>query len=771
MKILNRWAIRAAVWAAFFITCVPTFAQYVPNYAVPIGKGAGQTGYRSVGPCAVGSVIAGSGASADPYCLTGAINVQSALSNWWFGQSGNLTGTGVNNTGTGKNALNANTTGTAVSAFGAGAAQKNTTGVSNSTFGYAAAFENVSGSYNNSFGVNANASNVSGGYNNAFGVEAFYHSTASFNAGFGNAVGFNNGTGTRLAYFGAGVGYGDPADTIRSTADYASGFGADALNHNQSASYATALGYGSQFTNVSSPSNTTCGAESAYNLASGTGGNTACGRGSMYTATTAFQNALFGMNSGYAMLGASNNSGTGYSVLSGCTSCTGIVAEGYYAAQTLTTATNSTILGQQVGSTTYASGTNVILIGTDARTDTPLAATSDYMNLSNVIYATGITGTVGAPAGKVGVKMTPVNDFDVSGTIGATGQLISTVATGTAPLAVSSTTQVSNFNASLLGGKTFADPGPIGSGTPAVGNFTTLSAAATTITSASSGALSVGRLGATTAAFQVDASAATSVTGIKVTAAATGGGAGIAAQGDTNTNLRIDASGSGTITMGGTSTGAITLTRATTMSGALTYGGVTLSNAVTGTGNMVLSASPTLSGTVGGALTFSGALTLSSALTYGGVTLSNAVTGTGNMVLSAAPTFTGTASFATISASASVSAGTFLDAAAGSGYKLSGNTAFYGDATYTYMKDGAGASNALQLGNTGDPTNYYVNTTHNFQTRAGGAMAQLTTSGFNSVAGYSANGAAGVSTTCTVTAGNSYVFTFGLLTTKGANCT
>lgn len=91
-----------------------------------------------------------------------------------------------------------------------------------------------------------------------------------------------------------------------------------------------------------------------------------------------------------------------------------------------------------------------------------------------------------------------------------------------------------------------------------------------------------------------------------------------------------------------------------TLSTALTYGGVTLSNAVTGTGNMVLSASPTLSGTVGGALTFSGALTLSSALTYGGVTLSNAVTGTGNMVLSAGPTFTGTIAAVNISATGTI---------------------------------------------------------------------------------------------------------------------
>ncbi|HEY4942153.1 MAG TPA: hypothetical protein VII56_12065 [Rhizomicrobium sp.] len=60
----------------------------------------------------------------------------------------------------------------------------------------------------------------------------------------------------------------------------------------------------------------------------------------------------------------------------------------------------------------------------------------------------------------------------------------------------------------------------------------------------------------------------------------------------------------------------------------------------TGSGNLVFSASPTLSGTVGGAVTFSDPLTLSSAvtldgaITYGGVTLSNAVTGTGNLVAS-----------------------------------------------------------------------------------------------------------------------------------------
>lgn len=102
--------------------------------------------------------------------------------------------------------------------------------------------------------------------------------------------------------------------------------------------------------------------------------------------------------------------------------------------------------------------------------------------------------------------------------------------------------------------------------------------------------------------FQVDASASSVATGIKVTGAAAAAGAAVSVLSTgTNENLTIDAKGSGTITLGGTSTGGIVLSRA------LTYGGVTLSNAVTGTGNMVLSASPTITGTLtAAAANFSG---------------------------------------------------------------------------------------------------------------------------------------------------------------------
>jgi len=61
-------------------------------------------------------------------------------------------------------------------------------------------------------------------------------------------------------------------------------------------------------------------------------------------------------------------------------------------------------------------------------------------------------------------------------------------------------------------------------------------------------------------------------------------------------------------------TGTFGASGASTLGGALTYGGVTLSNAVTGTGNMVLSASPTLTGTLTGAQSsWSGGLTFTGA--------------------------------------------------------------------------------------------------------------------------------------------------------------
>lgn len=126
-----------------------------------------------------------------------------------------------------------------------------------------------------------------------------------------------------------------------------------------------------------------------------------------------------------------------------------------------------------------------------------------------------------------------------------------------------------------------------------------LSTIAQTITSASANALTVGRQGTTDPAFNVDASTALSVTGVRVKSAAAGGGAAVSVlSSGTNEALTVDAKGSGAIGIGSVSTGAVTITPATTLSNALTYGGVTLSNSVTGTGSMVLATAPALSSPV-----------------------------------------------------------------------------------------------------------------------------------------------------------------------------
>ncbi len=78
------------------------------------------------------------------------------------------------------------------------------------------------------------------------------------------------------------------------------------------------------------------------------------------------------------------------------------------------------------------------------------------------------------------------------GSLAATGsfsstQLTSTVPTGTPPLVVASTTNVPNLNASSLNGATFAAPGAIGGTTPSSGAFTTVSASGQITSTVSTG--------------------------------------------------------------------------------------------------------------------------------------------------------------------------------------------------------------------------------------------------------------------------------------------
>lgn len=58
--------------AALCLVATPAIAQWqVPDHSVPVGRGSGISGFKSVGPCLAGVPIVGSGVSADPVCSTG----------------------------------------------------------------------------------------------------------------------------------------------------------------------------------------------------------------------------------------------------------------------------------------------------------------------------------------------------------------------------------------------------------------------------------------------------------------------------------------------------------------------------------------------------------------------------------------------------------------------------------------------------------------------------------------------------------------------------
>ncbi len=114
-------------------------------------------------------------------------------------------------------------------------------------------------------------------------------------------------------------------------------------------------------------------------------------------------------------------------------------------------------------------------IGFDAEDQNGAVETVGYM--SNVSVGAGKYAFLGNSSAQSlfnGPVTTAAGEFTTF--LNATGQITSTLATGTAPFVVASTTNVPNLNASSLNGATFASPGPIGSATPSSGAFTTVTA-------------------------------------------------------------------------------------------------------------------------------------------------------------------------------------------------------------------------------------------------------------------------------------------------------
>lgn len=138
------------------------------------------------------------------------------------------------------------------------------------------------------------------------------------------------------------------------------------------------------------------------------------------------------------------------------------------------------------------------------------------------------------------------------------------------------------------------------------------------ITSSSITALSVGQNGATNPAFNVDASTASSATGINVKSAAAGSGVELKTiSSGTNESMGIDAKGTGAVVIGGVSTGlmylgkgsgkviitqstltALGTTQNSTPTAAQLLGGILTQTGATGAGTVTLPTGTLLSGAV-----------------------------------------------------------------------------------------------------------------------------------------------------------------------------
>ena len=263
-----------------------------------------------------------------------------------------------------------------------------------------------------------------------------------------------------------------------------------------------------------------------------------------------------------------NSSITGTLSVTGASTLTGAVS----LASSLSVTGASTLTGDVVANHNLTVNNNFIGNG--------------YTYFNNVVTITS-AGASALTVGRQGAT-SPALKIDASVASSVTGMEIvsAAAAAGVNLRAISSGTNENlTFNAKGSGTIVLGD---VSTGaitlTRAASCSSTLACSSTvTVTSADASALAVGRLGATTPALKVDASAATAVTGMEIVSAAAAGGVNLRAiSSGAAENLTINAKGTGTITLGDVSTGAITLTRATSCSSTLAVTSTsTLTGAVT----------------------------------------------------------------------------------------------------------------------------------------------------------------------------------------------
>lgn len=324
--------------------------------------------------------------SGQTYQLNGVnmVSAQTSLFNYYFGNSGNITGTGQYNTAIGNNALVAVTNGTANMAIGLGALASNT-----------------SGGYNVAIGVNVISNNVSGSNNVGIGNQALQGVVSN---SFSNNVGIGYFAGQALTTGGSNVFLGYYAGS-NVTTDSNSFY----LNNIQQTTLANDKAFSLLYGTFSGTAGSTTGQQLTVNGALNTTTLAVTGGGTSFTASgnAMFSNAV--TVSGFSTLGGGFGTGAGTatnfavnsgSSISSASSATGLLFGGASSVQyralfngsTSTTLSTGTSYANNIFGatpvTTFTSGTHALLanlvvnpIGTVTNTGATVTNTASlYIN-------------------------------------------------------------------------------------------------------------------------------------------------------------------------------------------------------------------------------------------------------------------------------------------------------------------------------------------------------------------------------------------------------
>jgi len=243
--------------------------------------------------------------------------------NAFLGFAGNSSVSGGYNTGTGYQALVANTTGASNAAFGSVSLWSNTTGSQNTATGSAAMYWNTTGAQNTATGFQALNRNNVGNANTATGFDSLFTNTSGNNntadglaALFWNSTGSLNSATGYQALNGNTTGAGNTAvggDALfaNTTGGSNVALGAYTLFSNTTASANTGLGYASLYWNTTGANETATGFQALNNNTTGND-NAAVGYEALFNNTTGSQNTAVGSGAIYSGAGSTGITAVGY---------------------------------------------------------------------------------------------------------------------------------------------------------------------------------------------------------------------------------------------------------------------------------------------------------------------------------------------------------------------------------------------------------------------------------------------------------------------------